>query len=175
MRRLITLALIAVLCVLATSAQEGNRIYIEDFEIEPGEMDSAQVMLTNVDPSRGLQFNISMPEGLEIVEYELTDYSRASKMNLMFDYSTKNHCNIVFIYPLGMICYPADTAKAVMCLKLKAHRGFKGGTIVTWKCCGSTMDNNTITMNGSDTHVTVPKASPIDTQPDGGQYFNPLD
>ena len=41
-----------------------NRIFIEEFEIEPGTIDSVPVMLTSVDPSRGLQFNISLPAGL---------------------------------------------------------------------------------------------------------------
>ena len=61
----------ALLLALTLSAQ-GNRVYIEDFEIEPGATDSVLVLLSNVDPSRGLQFNLSLPQGLEICEYDLT-------------------------------------------------------------------------------------------------------
>ena len=178
MRRLLTSTLMAVVLALAVSAQD-NCIYIEDFEIEPGTTDSVMVLFSNVDPSRGLQFNISMPEGLEINDYELTDYSRGYKMNGMLDYSQKNNCYVVFLYPLGMVCYPAGNATAVMCLELKAHKSFKGGSIVTWKCSGATMDNTTIYMDGKNTQVTVPKASligiPIDTKQDENQFYTPED
>lgn len=178
MKRLITLALISVLLPLAMSAQ-GNCIYIEDFEIEPGATDSVLVLLSNVDPTRGLQFNISMPQGLEIDECELTDYSQRNKMYLSFNDSKKDNSHVVFIYPMGLICYPAENSAAVMCLKIKAHKRFKGGEIVTWKCCGATMENETIAMDGRITRVSVPKASlvgvPMDTQTADDRFFQPTD
>lgn len=178
MKRLMTLALMALLLALTLSAQ-GNRVYIEDFEIEPGATDSVLVLLSNVDPSRGLQFNLSLPQGLEICEYDLTDYSRRSKMHLLCEVSTKDSCYVAFIYPMGLICYPADDAAAVMYLKVKASKGFKGGNIVTWKCCGATMENTTINMDGASTRVTVPDAAlvgiPVDTQSADDRFFGPDD
>ena len=92
---------------------QGNRVYIEDFEIEPGATDSVLVLLSNVDPSRGLQFNLSLPQGLEICEYDLTDYSRRSKMHLMFEESTKDSCHVAFIYPMGPVAVPLSWAAGI--------------------------------------------------------------
>ncbi len=152
-----------------------NRIFIEDFEIEPGTIDSVPVLLTSVDPSRGLQFNISLPAGLSYRSSEVTDFSNKYNMSMSCNYSRKDSCYSVFLYPPGRYCYPADTTVAVAYIWLQASNDFKGGTIITWKCRGSTIDNNTIYMDGDTTMVTVPTASligiPYD-MPVQDQYFN---
>ena len=102
MKRLMTLVVLAVFLALAVSAQ-GNRIYIEPFEIEPGESRTVPVMLSNVDPSRGVQFNVTLPEGLELKASELTPYSQGMKMILSCEFSPKNGCYTVFIYPMGYL------------------------------------------------------------------------
>ena len=169
---LMSLALVSVLGVAAQT----NRIFIEDFEIEPGATDSVAVMFSSVDPSRGLQFNISLPAGLTYLGSDVTEYSVNYNMSASCNYSRKDSCYSAFIYPPGRICYPADTTAAVMYIWLKAKDDFKGGTIITWKCRGSTIDNNTIYMEGDTTTVTVPQASligiPVDGQPVKDQYFN---
>ncbi len=159
---------------ISTMAQT-NRIFIEDFEIEPGTTDSVPVMLTSVDPSRGVQFNVTLPAGLSYKGSEVTGFSSDNNMRLTYNYNRKDNCYSVFIYPPGRYCYPADTTVAVAYIWLQASNDFKGGTIITWKCRGSTIDNNTIYMDGDTTMVTVPTASligiPYD-MPVQDQYFN---
>ena len=170
-----TLVVLAVFLALAVSAQ-GNRIYIEPFEIEPGESRTVPVMLSNVDPSRGVQFNVTLPEGLELKASELTPYSQGMKMILSCEFSPKNGCYTVFIYPMGVICFPADTTAAVMTLKINARKSFRGGTMSTWKCFGATEENKTLYMQGDTTAVTVPESAligiPIDTRSADDEYFN---
>ncbi|MBR5674143.1 MAG: hypothetical protein IKW97_07050 [Muribaculaceae bacterium] len=176
MRKLVLMSL-ALLATIGVAAQT-NRIFIEDFEIEPGTTDSVAVMFSSVDPSRGLQFNISLPKGLAYMGADVTEYAANYNMSVSCNYSEKYRCYSAFIYPPGRICFPADTTAAVMNLWLKAKDEFKGGTIIIWKCRGSTIDNNTIYMDGDTTTVTVPQASiigiPVDNQPVKDQYFNLL-
>ena len=154
---------LALLATIGVAAQT-NRIFIEDFEIEPGTTDSVAVMFSSVDPSRGLQFNISLPKGLAYMGADVTEYAANYNMSVSCNYSEKYRCYSAFIYPPGRICFPADTTAAVMNLWLK--------------CRGSTIDNNTIYMDGDTTTVTVPQASiigiPADNQPVKDQYFNLL-
>ena len=167
--------LLAWLAAIAVAAQT-NRVYIENFEIEPGETSTVPVMFTSVDPSRGLQFNISLPEGLEYKGVEVSQYAMDYKMNVSCNYSKKYSCYSAFIYPPGRISFPADATAVVMYIKFKAKDDFKGGTITTWKCRGSTLDNNTIVMEGDTTTVTVPQASligiPVENKQAKDQYFN---
>ena len=166
---------LAWLATIGVAAQS-NRIYIEDFEIEPGATDSVPVVLSNVDPSRGLQFNFSLPEGLDYKGAEVSEYASGYKMSVSCNYNQKNSCYSAFIYPPGPICFPADPAAVVMYIWLTAKDDFKGGPIITWKCRGSSIDNNTIIMDGDTTAVTVPQASligiPIDKRQTKDQYFN---
>ena len=97
-------------------------------------------------------------------------------MSVSCNYNQKNSCYSAFIYPPGPICFPADPAAVVMYIWLTAKDDFKGGPIITWKCRGSSIDNNTIIMDGDTTAVTVPQASligiPIDKRQTKDQYFN---
>ncbi len=167
--------MLAWLAAMGVAAQT-NHIYIESFEIEPGATDTVPVMFSSVDPSRGLQFNISFPEGLEYKGFEASRYALGYKMNVSCNYSKKYSCYSAFIYPLGCICFPADATAVVMYISVKAKDDFKGGTITTWKCRGSTADNNTIIMEGDTTTVTVPQASligiPVKKQQPKDQYFD---
>ena len=169
------LLIMAMLMSLVATAQT-NRIFIEDFEIEPGATDSVPVLLSNVDPSRGLQFNISLPEGLNYMGAEVSEYASGYKMSVSCNYNQKNSCYSAFIYPPGPICFPADTTAVVMYIWLMAKDDFKGGPIITWKCRGSALDNNTIIMDGDTTVVTVPQASligiPVENRQAQDQYFN---
>ena len=160
---------------LVASAQT-SRIYIEDFEIEPGTTDTVQAIFASVDSSRGLQFNVSLSAGLDIVDGWLTDYSKGFSMVGSCTYSSKNDCYLMFIYPTDFVCYPADTVAAVMNILVEADPDFSGGTITTWQCRGSTIDNNSIPMEGDTTTVSTPAASIIAIPADGSskhdQYFN---
>ena len=168
------LTIVAVMAAWNALAQ-GNRIYIEDFEIDADSTRIVPVMLANSDSTRGLQFNLTLPKGLSIADYKMTSYARDYEMSVTVNYVDVDSAYTVFMYPSSPICFPSDT-KAVMTLELEASSTFKGGDIVTWKCRGSTIDNMTIYMEGSTAHVTVPASTligiPIEQKPTEDQYFN---
>jgi len=169
------LLVMTVALALGAGAQT-SRIYIEDFEIQPGTMDTVTVKLAAVQPSRGLQFNITLPSGLDVWDCEVTDLSAQYHMVGSCDYNSKNNCYSAFIYPTGQYCYPTDTVVEVLYLIMEADPSFSGGDLITWKCRGSTMDNTTIVMDGDTTHVSLPSASiiavPEDNTPMWQQYYN---
>ena len=67
-------AILALMMALGALAQR-NVVYIEDFEICPDSTVTLPVMMANSDPTRGIQFNMSLPLGLNLIEKELTEYS----------------------------------------------------------------------------------------------------
>ena len=87
----------AVLATL-TAAAQGNRIYIEDFEIDRDSTKTVQVMLANVDPTRGIQFNLTLPAGLMFEDYEETAYSRRYTMSLTSRFVPEYNGYLIFLY-----------------------------------------------------------------------------
>ena len=152
---------------------EGNSIFIKDFVISPDSTVVVPVMLANTDSTRGVQFNLTLPEGLDLVDSELTPYSKSRRMNI-FD-SEKNGTCIIGLYPMGIIYFPPDSA-AIMLLHFKAQSQFKGGDIIVWKCIGSSVDNKNIPMEGDTTSVIVPMADligiPVENEPGDNSFFN---
>ena len=65
-----TVMLLAVGCI-AAFAQGNNKLYIEDFDIAPGETKTLDIILENEDPVSSLQFDIYFPDGLTYVEGSL--------------------------------------------------------------------------------------------------------
>ena len=164
----------AVLATL-TAAAQGNRIYIEDFEIDRDSTKTVQVMLANVDPTRGIQFNLTLPAGLMFEDYEETAYSRRYTMSLTSRFVPEYNGYLIFLYPSKAICFPPDTT-AVINLTFSASSDFSGGDLMIWQCRGSTIDNETIYMDGDTTQVSVPSSTligiPVDQRPTEEQYFN---
>lgn len=169
------MTILATLLSVNAVAQSLSRIYIEDFEIFPDSSVTVPVMLANVERTRGLQFYLTLPEGLQLGQSELTQYSIDSKMILTCRYSEKNACYMIFIYPSVSNMYPPDTL-AVMNMEFQASSDFKGGDMLVWKCRGSTANNRAIVYQDDTTTVTVPTASligiPMDKQQLREQYFN---
>lgn len=159
------------LCAMA----QNNRVYIEDFEIDPDSTVTVPVMLANERPTRGMQFNLTLPPGLILKSSKVTDYSSEYLMTSTCRYSEKGGYYMVFIFPMAAVCYDPDTA-AVMTITFAAQPDFKGGTISLWNCTGSTIDNHPFPIEGASTVVTVPEASligiPIDKEPEREEFFN---
>ena len=65
-----TVMLLAMGCI-AAFAQGNNRLYIEDFDLAPGETKTLDIILENEDPVSSLQFDIYFPDGLTYVEGSL--------------------------------------------------------------------------------------------------------
>lgn len=168
----ILLTLLAVMATLTVAAQS-NRFYIEDFELDRDSVISVPVMLANETAMRGFQFDISLPEGMELDESSLTKYSKGFDMHLVCR-SLPAGGYIVFVFPKSATCYSPATA-AVLTLTFSAGPDFKGGDVILRECKGSTMENKSFTINGGTTHVTVPATSligiPMDQTQDQNKYF----
>ena len=65
-----TVMLLAMGCI-APFAQGNNKLYIEDFDLAPGETKTLDIILENEDPVSSLQFDIYFPDGLTYVEGSL--------------------------------------------------------------------------------------------------------
>ena len=169
-------AILAVSMALCAMAQN-NRIYIEDFEIDPDSTVTVPVILANESPTRGVQFNMTLPPGLILKSSKVTDYSSEYFMSMTCRYYEKGGYYMVFIFPMAAVCFEPNTAE-VMTITFAAQPDFKGGTISLWNCMGSTINNHSFAIDGASTVVTVPEASligiPIDKDPERDEFFNLL-
>lgn len=165
------MTILLVLSSLAAAAQS-NSIYIDNFEIVPDSVMEVPVILANESPTRGLQFIVTLPQGLSLESSELTRYSKSQQMSMVCE--PKGDGYMMFIYSMNYVSYPVDTA-AIVTMKLCAASSFKGGDIIISKAFGSSMENKTIPIDGGTTTVTVPAASligiPIYQQLDENEYF----
>ena len=166
------ITMLAMVLALGAIAQK-NRIYIEDFEIYPDSTLTVPVILANVDSTRGIQFNMTLPYGLKMNECELTEYAAGYDMQLFR--TSRAGVWTLGMYPMSRVAFPPDT-KAVMTINLKATADFMGGDIFLWQCRGSSMENISIIIDDDTTTVTVPSSSligiPIDNCNDKDLYFN---
>ena len=129
--------------------------------------------MANRDSTRGIQVNITLPEGLRLLDRSLTQYSRDFGMEPFGNY--KNGVWTIGMIPSVAICFPpADTA--IMELKFNALPEFTGGEIILWRQRGATIKNKTIFFEDDTTLVTVPQASIIElqdkAQPTDERFFN---
>lgn len=169
-----TFAAILALMMALTALAQRNVVYIEDFEISPDSTLTLPVMMTNTDPTRGIQFNMTLPLGLNLIDHVLTEYSVKEYFMVMFS-SYKNGIWTIGMYPKDVVCFPPATA-AIMMVTFKADPGFSGGELIMWRQLGSTIDSQSLVFSDDTTMVTVPAASimdvPEDGQPVEEQYFN---
>lgn len=153
------MTMMAALVAVCAVAQAGH-VYIEDFEIAPGETMEVAVLLTNAVETRGVQFNMTLPDGLLLEDYELTKRAMSRKMKPFA--ADRGDYWAMGMYPVEAVCFEPQEKLAVMTLYLTADPDFKGGDILLWKQRGSTMDCNTIILD--DSAATV-KAAPTSAQP----------
>ena len=158
------LAVCATLCAVAQT----NRVYINDFEISPGSTLEVPVMLGNQDSTRGVQFRLTLPKGLQCVEVNLSQY--AERKGFVLNNTLKDGSNRMMVYHVGQAFFPPGD-KAVVEMTLQADETFSGGKVSVWKCRGETMTNQTIYIDDSTTTVSVPMAAQggsfLDTAPVG--------
>lgn len=147
------IAMLVAVATLTAMAQRSNSIYIEDFEIAPDSSAIVNVMLANNEITRGFQFKMKLPDGLEVDDIELTKHAKRQQMNIASNLTKGNW--IVAVYPSGLTSLPADTA-AVLTIYFTALPQFEGGRITITKSMGSSEENTTIYYDDSSTTVTVP-------------------
>ena len=167
--------ILLTLLVSASGLAQSGHIYIENFEIMPDSTVTVPVILANTDSTRGIQFNLTLPEGLTIADYTTTPYSNSFNMSVSCrSYDFKDYF-LVMMYPMRPVCIPPSTEEVIL-FSFTAAPNFKGGDLLVWKCRGSTIDNHMIRMDGDTTAVSVPASSligvPVDQKPLEDQYFN---
>lgn len=172
------LTILLALFMAMTAVAQANRIYIEDFEIYPDSVATVGVLLSSTDETRGMQFNMTLPQGLRVADYELSEMAEDMGMYLTLSGDKQNRNYTVVIIPHSIVCFEPGQF-SVMTLTIAASREFKGGEIEFWKVRGSTMENKSIVMDDAMTRVSVPESAligiPIDMQQAGDQMFQSND
>lgn len=166
--------LIILMAALAFNAMaQNNRIYIEDFEIIPDSSVLAPVILANQDTTCGFQFNMTLPDGLEVEKVSMTD--RIRDLGMKLEYHERNGSSVVMIYSMQLAYCVPDTIE-VLTIKFKADADFKGGEVSLWKCRGARTDNTGLILSDATTRVSVPERSlvgvPIDKKKEKEQFFD---
>ena len=166
--------LIILMAALAFNAvAQNNRIYIEDFEIIPDSSVLVPVILANQDTTCGFQFNMTLPDGLEVKKVSMTD--RIRDLGMKLEYHERNGSSVVMIYSMQLAYCVPDTIE-VLTIKFKADADFKGGEVSLWKCRGARTDNTGLILSDATTRVSVPERSlvgvPIDKKKEKEQFFD---
>ena len=166
--------LIILMAALAFNAMaQNNRIYIKDFEIIPDSSVLVPVILANQDTTCGFQFNMTLPDGLEVEKVSMTD--RIRDLGMKLEYHERNGSSVVMIYSMQLAYCVPDTIE-VLTIKFKADADFKGGEVTLWKCRGARTDNTGLILSDATTRASVPERSlvgvPIDKKKEKEQFFD---
>ena len=141
-----TVMLLAVGCI-AAFAQGNNKLYIEDFDIAPGQTKTLDIILENEDPVSSLQFDITFPTGLSYVENTLervtSRITRTSHSIVAAKQPTVKQEESV--YRMGILSTSSETANsavklnegALLRIKVKADIDYKGSSIKITDIIGS--------------------------------------
>ena len=141
-----TVMLLAIGCI-AAFAQGNNKLYIEDFDIAPGETKTLDIILENEDPVSSLQFDITFPTGLSYVENTLervtSRITRTSHSIVAAKQPTDEQGKSV--YCMGILSTSSEMANsavklnegALLRIKVKADIDYKGSSINITDIIGS--------------------------------------
>ena len=141
-----TVMLLAMGCI-AAFAQGNNKLYIEDFDIAPGETKILDIILENEDPVSSLQFDITFPTGLSYVEKTLervtSRITRTSHSIVAAKQPTDEQGKSV--YCMGILSTSSEMANsavkfnegALLRIKVKADIDYKGSSIKITDIIGS--------------------------------------
>ena len=136
-----TVMLLAVGCI-AAFAQGNNKLYIEDFDIAPGQTKTLDIILENEDPVSSLQFDITFPTGLSYVENTL---ERVTSRITRTSHSIVDAMQKESVYRMGILSTSSEMANSAVKLKegallriqVKAAIDYKGSSIKITDIIGS--------------------------------------
>ena len=136
-----TVMLLAVGCI-AAFAQGNNKLYIEDFDIAPGQTKTLDIILENEDPVSSLQFDITFPTGLSYVENSLERVTSRITRTSHSIVAAKQGENV---YRMGILSTSSEMANsavkfnegALLRIKVKAGIDYKGSSIKITDIIGS--------------------------------------
>ena len=135
-----TVMLLAMGCIAAFA--QGNKLYIEDFDIAPGETKTLDIILENEDPVSSLQFDITFPTGLSYVEESLERVTSRITRTSHSIVAAKQGENV---YRMGILSTSSEMANsavklkegALLRIKVKAGIDYKGSSIQITDIIGS--------------------------------------
>ena len=135
-----TVMLLAMGCIAAFA--QGNKLYIEDFDIAPGETKTLDIILENEDPVSSLQFDITFPTGLSYVENTLERVTSRITRTSHSIVAAKQGENV---YRMGILSTSSEMANsavklkegALLRIKVKADIDYKGSSIQITDIIGS--------------------------------------
>ena len=136
-----TVMLLAMGCI-AAFAQGNNKLYIEDFDIAPGETKTLDIILENEDPVSSLQFDITFPTGLSYVEGSLEKVTSRITRTSHSILAVKQEESV---YRMGILSTSSEMANsavklnegALLRIKVKADIDYKGSSIKITNIIGS--------------------------------------
>ena len=136
-----TVMLLAVGCI-AAFAQGNNKLYIEDFDIAPGQTKTLDIILENEDPVSSLQFDITFPTGLSYVEGSLEKVTSRITRTSHSILAVKQEESV---YRMGILSTSSEMANsavklkegALLRIKVKADIDYKGSSINITDIIGS--------------------------------------
>ena len=136
-----TVMLLAVGCI-AAFAQGNNKLYIEDFDIAPGQTKTLDIILENEDPVSSLQFDITFPTGLSYVENSLEKVTSRITRTSHSILAVKQEESV---YRMGILSTSSEMANSAVKLKegallriqVKAAIDYKGSSIKITRIFGS--------------------------------------
>ena len=137
-----TVMLLAMGCIAAFA--QGNKLYIEDFDIAPGETKTLDIILENEDPVSSLQFDITFPTGLSYVEGSLERVTERITRSSHSILAVKQG-NGEGVYRMGILSTSSETANsavkgnegALLRIQVKADYNYKGSFIQIDRIVGS--------------------------------------
>ena len=135
-----TVMLLAMGCIAAFA--QGNKLYIEDFDIAPGQTKTLDIILENEDPVSSLQFDITFPTGLSYVENSL---ERVTSRITRTSHSIVDAKQGENVYRMGILSTSSEMANsavklnegALLRIKVKADIDYKGSSIKITDIIGS--------------------------------------
>ena len=136
-----TVMLLAMGCI-AAFAQGNNKLYIEDFDIAPGQTKTLDIILENEDPVSSLQFDITFPTGLSYVEGSLEKVTSRITRTSHSILAVKQEESV---YRMGILSTSSEMANSAVKLKegallriqVKAAIDYKGSSIKITDIIGS--------------------------------------
>ena len=135
-----TVMLLAMGCIAAFA--QGNKLYIEDFDIAPGQTKTLDIILENEDPVSSLQFDITFPTGLSYVEGSLEKVTSRITRTSHSILAVKQEESV---YRMGILSTSSEMANsavklkegALLRIKVKADIDYKGSSIQITDIIGS--------------------------------------
>ena len=134
--------------VLAAADKGSSRVFIENFDILPGEVKDVPVMISHNEPMGAFQFDLEIPDGYRLVAG--TDGYPYFKMNSTYNngYSGSSYLNggrFVVTAPISgtYVYWPATTKHEVMTIRIAADDNARAGKQDTLRVVGQVLSGQT--------------------------------